>query len=85
MSDEDIKQIEDYFEENYRKNEVITRCELEKVCKVLGKKSIKGNENALLKRINPSALDDISDLEDEIIDDFKTFTKEFFFCERRTS
>ena len=57
MSDEDIEQIEDYFEENYRENEVITRSDLEKVCKVLGKKSIKGNENALLMRINPSVLD----------------------------
>ena len=34
MSDKDIKQIEDYFEENYRENEIITRRELEKVCKV---------------------------------------------------
>ena len=55
MSDEDIKQIEDYFEENYKEKDLITRCEFEKVCKVLGKKSIKGNENALLMRINPSA------------------------------
>ena len=77
MSDEDIKQIEDYFEENYRENEVITRRELEKVCQVLGKKSIRGNENALLMRINPSALDDMSDLEDELIDDFKAFSKEY--------
>ena len=77
MSDKDIKQIEDYFEENYRENEIITRRELEKVCKVLGKKSIKSNENALLMRINPSALDDISDLEDELIDDFKAFSKEY--------
>ena len=77
MSDEDIKQIEDYFEENYRENGIITRCEFEKVCKVLGKKSIKGNENALLMRINLSALDDISYLEDELIDDFKAFSKEY--------
>ena len=55
MSDEDIKQIEDYFEENYKEKDLITRCEFENVCKVLGKKSIKGNENALLMRINPSA------------------------------
>ena len=77
MSDEDIKQIEDYFEENYRENEVITRSDLEKVCKVLGKKSIKGNENALLMRINPSVLDDISHLEEDIINDFKSFSKEY--------
>ena len=77
MSDEDIKQIEDYFEENYRENEVITRSDLEKVCKVLGKKSIKGNENELLMRINPSVLDDISHLEENIINDFKSFSKEY--------
>ena len=77
MSDEDIKQIQDYFEENYRENEVITRSDLEKVCKALGKKSIKGNENALLMRINPSVLDDISHLEEDIINDFKSFSKEY--------
>ena len=77
MSDKDIKQIEDYFEENYKENEFITRRELEKVCKVLGKKSIKGNENALLMRINPSVLDDISHLEEAIINDFKFFSKEY--------
>ena len=77
MSDEDIKQIEDYFKENYRENEVITRSDLEKVCKVLGKKSIKGNENALLMRINPSVLDAISHLEEDIINDFKSFYKEY--------
>ena len=77
MSDKDIKQIEDYFEENYRENEIITRRELAKVCKVLGKKSIKGNENALLMRINPSVSDDISHLEEDIINDFKSFSKEY--------
>ena len=77
MSDKDIKQIEGYFKENYKENEIITRRDLEKVCKVLGKKSIKGNENALLMRINPSALDDISDLKDELINDFKAFSKEY--------
>ena len=77
MSDKDIEQIEDYFKENYKEHEIITRHDLEKVCKVLGKKSIKGNENALLMRINPSALDDISDLEDELINDFKAFSKEY--------
>ena len=74
MSDEDIEQIEDYFEENYG---ILTRCELEKVCKVSGKKSIKGNENALLMRINPSALDDIAHLEEDLISDFKAFSKEY--------
>ena len=77
MNDEDIEQIEDYFEENYGENGIITRRQLEKVCKVLGKKSIKGNENALLMRINPSALDDISHLEEELIDDFKAFSREY--------
>ena len=79
MSDEDIKQIEDYFEENYRENEVITRSDLEKVCKVLGKKSIKGNENALLMRINPSVLDDISHLEEDIINDLSPFLRNMMF------
>ena len=82
MSDEDIKQIEDYFEENYRENEVITGSDLEKVCKVLGKKSIKGNENALLMRINPSVLDDISHLEEDIINDFKSFLRNMMFWQQ---
>ena len=60
MNVRDIEEIEDYFKENYDENEAITRSDLEKVCKALGKKSIKGNENAMLMRINPSALDDIS-------------------------
>ena len=49
---------------------------MEKVCKVL-KKSIRGNENALLMRINPSALDDISHLEEDLISDLKAFSKEY--------
>ena len=77
MSDKDIEEIENYIKENYDGNEVITRSDLEKVCKVLGKKSIKGNENALLMRINPSVLDDISHLEEDIINDFKSFSKEY--------
>ena len=44
---------------------------------MLGKKSAKGNENALLRRLNPNALDDISHLENDIIDDFKVFSKEY--------
>ena len=77
MSDEDIEKIEDYLEENYGKNEMITRSQLKKVCKVLGKKSIKGNENALLMRINPGSLDDISYLENDLMNDFKAFSKEY--------
>ena len=77
MSNKDIEEIENYIKENYDENEVITRSDLEKVCKVLGKKSIKGNENALLVRINPSVLDDISHLEEDIINDFKSFSKEY--------
>ena len=65
----DIEEIEDYFRENYDEDDVITRSDLEKVCKVL-KKPIRGNENALLMRINSSALNDISHLEDDLISDF---------------
>ena len=43
---------------------------------MLGKKSAKGNENVLLRRLNPNALDDISQL-DDIIDDFKVFSNEY--------
>ena len=82
MSDEDIGQIEDYFEENYGENGIITRCELEKVCKALGKKSIKGNENALLMRINPSVLDDISHFEEDIINNFKPFLRNMMFWQQ---
>ena len=77
MSDKDIEEIENYIKVNYDENEVITKSDLEKVCKVLGKKSIIGNENALLMRINPSVLDDISHLEEDIINDFKSFSKEY--------
>ena len=77
MSDKDVEQIEDYFEENYDSRGTITRSDLERVCKVLGKKSIKGNENALPMRINLSALDDISHLEKDLISDFKAFSKEY--------
>ena len=76
MSVRDIEEIEDYFRENYDEDDVITRRDLEKVCKVL-KKPIRGNENALLMRINPSALDDISHLEEDLISDFKAFSKEY--------
>ena len=77
MSDKDVEQIEDYFEESYDNRSTITRTDLERVCKVLGKKSIRGNENALLMRINPSALDDISHLEKDLMIDFKAFSKEY--------
>ena len=73
MKEEDIEQIEDYFKDY--SPESITRRDIEKVCKMLGKKSAKGNENTLLRRINPDALDDIAHLEDDIIDDFKAFSK----------
>ena len=75
MSDKDIEEIEDYFKENY--DELITRSDLEKVCKVLGKKPKKRNLNALLMKINPNALDDISHLEEDLMSDFKSFTKEY--------
>ena len=77
MSDKDIEEIEDYFKENYDENELITRSDLEKVCKVLGKKTKKGNVNALLMRISPRSLDDISHLEEDLISDFKAFSKEY--------
>ena len=76
MKEEDIKQIEDYFRRNYSPD-TITSQKVEKVCKILGKKSAKGNENALLRRLNPNALDYISHLENDIIDDFKVFSKEY--------
>ena len=58
MKKEDIKHIEDYFRQNHLQ-ESITRPDVERVCKMLGKKSAKGNENALLRWLNPKALDDI--------------------------
>ena len=76
MKEEDIKHIEDYFRQNYSL-ETITRSDVEKVYKMLGKKSAKGNENALLRRLNPKALDDISHLETDLLDDFKVFSKEY--------
>ena len=76
MSVRDIEEIEDYFRENYGEDDVITRHDLEQVCKFLGK-PIKGNENALLARINPSALDDISHLDEDLIDDFKALSREY--------
>ena len=76
MSDKDIEEVEDYFSENYDEDDVITRHDLEQVCKVL-EKSIKGIENALLMRINLSALDDIAHLEEDLTDDFKAFSSEY--------
>ena len=58
MKEEDIKHIEDYFRENYSLD-MITRPEIERVCKMLGKKFAKGNENALFRWLNPKVLDDI--------------------------
>ena len=49
---------------------------MEQACKFLGK-PIKDNENALLARINPSVLDDIPHLEEDLIDDFKAFSGEY--------
>ena len=83
MIDKDIKEIEDYLKENYDGNEIITRSDLEKVCNVLGKKSIKGNENEMLMRINPSVLDDIGYLEEDIMSDFKAFSEEFDYLSER--
>ena len=83
MNVRDIEEIEDHFKENYDENEAITRSDLEKVYKALGKKSIKSNENAMLMRINLDALDDISYLEEEPINDFKSFSKEFDSLARR--
>ena len=75
MKEEDIKHMEDYFK-SYSP-ESITRREIEKVCKMLGKKSAKGNENALLRLLNPKVLDDISHLENDLLDDFNVFSKEY--------
>ena len=77
ISDKDFEEIKDYIKENYDENELITRSDLEKVCKVLGKKIKRGNENALLARISPNSLDDISHLEEGLISDFKVFSKEY--------
>ena len=71
MKEEDIKHIEDYFK-SYSP-ESINRSKIEKVCKMLGKKSAKGNENALLRRLNPKVPDDISHLENDLLDDFNIF------------
>ena len=75
MSDEDIEEIKDYTVKNYG-DEAITRSNLVKVCKALCK-NINGNETALLMRIDPDALDDISHLEDDLINDFKEFSKAY--------
>ena len=75
MKEEDIEQIEDYFKDH--SPESITRREIEKVCKMLGRKSAKGNENALLRWLNPKVLDDISHLENDLLDDFNVFSKEY--------
>ena len=76
MKEEDIKHMKDYFRENYSPD-MITRPEVERVCKMLGKKSAKGNENAPLKLLDPKVLDDISHLENDILDDFNIFSKEY--------
>ena len=76
MKEEDIEHIENYFRQNYSP-ETITRPEVERVCKMLGKKSAKGNESALLRRLNPKALDDISHLKTNLLGDFKVFSKEY--------
>ena len=52
---------------------------------MLGKKSAKGNENALLRRLNPKVLDDISHLETDLLDDFKAFSKEYDILARNDS
>ena len=77
MSYKDVEEIEDYFKENYDENELITRGDLEKVCKALGKKPKRSNVNALLMRISPRSLDDISHLEEDLISDFEAFSKFF--------
>ena len=43
----------------------------------MGKKLKSGNVNALLMRISPRSLDDISHLEEDLIEDFKAFSKEY--------
>ena len=42
MKEEDIEYIENYLRKNYYP-ESITRPDIERVCKMLGKKSAKGN------------------------------------------
>ena len=76
MKEEDIKHIRDYFGENYSLD-TITRTEVESICKMLGKKSAKSNENALSRLLNPKVLDDISHLENDLLDDFNIFSKEY--------
>ena len=76
MNDKDVKEIEDYLEENYDDSELITRSDMIAVCKVLGK-NINGNENALLMRLNPRSLDDIEHLEEHLMNDFKAFSREY--------
>ena len=76
MKVEDIEHIENYFRQNYSPD-TITRTDVDRVCKMLGKKSVKDNENSLLRRLNLKALDDISHLETDLLDDFKVFSKEY--------
>ena len=77
MSARDIEEIKDYFKENYDEEHIITKSDLERACSVLDKK-VKANEiNALLLGIDPRSVDDISHLEEDLINDFKSFSREY--------
>ena len=60
-----------------RSKHIITKSDLEQACSVLDKK-VKANEvNALLLSIDPCSVDDISHLEEDLINDFKSFSREY--------
>ena len=77
VSVRDIKEIKDYFNENYDEDHIITRRDLERTCSVLDK-DVKTNEiNALLLSIDPRSVDDISHLEEDLMNDFRSFSREY--------
>ena len=77
VSARDIEEIKDYFKENYDEEHIITKSNLERVCSVSDKK-VKADEiNALLLSIDPCSVDDISHLEEDLLNDFKSFSREY--------
>ena len=77
VSARDIKEIKDYFKENYDEDHIITRSDLERACSVLDK-NVKANElNALMLSIDPRSIDDISHLEEDLTNDFRSFSREY--------
>ena len=77
MSVRDIEEIKDYFNENYDEDHIITRSDLERACSILDK-NVKANElNALMLSIDPRSIDDISHLEEDLMNDFRSFSREY--------